>query len=148
MFTTRLDPRFSETDGLGHINNTVFPVWFEYARKDIFKLVHPHLSHDDWPIILAHIDVDFIQQTQYDSEVTINTAVTQIGNKSFTVAHEAWQKNALVARGEAVLVWFDYQQQSSCPLPDDIRVLLTEHFADKAQMNTVPGSGTSTVSDE
>jgi len=139
MFQTTLEPRFSETDGLGHINSTVFPVWFEYARKDIFKLVHPSLTHHDWPMILAHINVDFIRQTQYDSEVTINTAVTKIGGKSLTVTHAAWQNEALVARGEAVLVWFDYQQQISCPIPDDIRALLTEHLENSTPVEAQPG---------
>jgi len=133
MFETTVKPRFSETDGLGHINNTVFPVWFEYARQDIFNLVHPRQTHDDWPMILAHINVDFIRQTQYGSDVTINTSVTKVGGKSFTVSHEAWQNGALAARGEAVLVWFDYKQQSSCPIPDDIRVLLREHLVDSTQ---------------
>ena len=83
--------------------------------------------------------MDFIRQTQYDSEVTINTAVTKIGGKSLTVTHAAWQNEALVARGEAVLVWFDYQQQISCPIPDDIRALLTEHLENSTQVEAQPG---------
>ena len=98
MFQTTLEPRFSETDILGHINNTVFPVWFEVARQDIFKLVHPTLSHNDWPMVVARIDVDFIRQTKYGSNVSINTYITKIGHKSFTITHEARQDNSLVER--------------------------------------------------
>jgi acyl-CoA thioester hydrolase len=127
MFKTTIDPRFSETDALGHINHTVFPVWFNYARKDLFKLIHPSMSLDDWPIILAHINVDFLHQTHYDDKVIINTGITKIGTKSFTVVHEAWQNDALVARGEAVLIWFDYKEQISCVIPKDIRALLVQH---------------------
>jgi acyl-CoA thioester hydrolase len=128
MFQTILEPRFSETDILGHINNTVFPVWFEVARQDIFKLVHPKLTRHDWPMIIAHIDVDFISQTEYGSNVTVNTSVQKIGNKSFVLAHEAWQSGSLVAKGSAALVWFDYIQQSSHPIPEKICALLQKHL--------------------
>ena len=32
MFIEKVMPRFSETDVLGHINNTALPIWFEAAR--------------------------------------------------------------------------------------------------------------------
>ncbi|MEP3857962.1 MAG: thioesterase family protein [Porticoccus sp.] len=125
MFELRIQPRFSETDALGHINNTVVPVWFEAARADIFRLVHPSLNPADWPMILAHIAVDFVHQIHLGSEVAITTGIKKIGNKSFTVAHLAHQKGVLVAKGEAVLVWFDYAAQCSRPLPNAVRKLIT-----------------------
>jgi len=128
MFEHRLEPRFSETDALGHINNTVLPVWFEAARADIFRLVHPRLSRDDWPMILASIKVDFVDQIHLGSEVVIKTGIRKVGTKSFTVGQEAYQNDILVARGEAVLVWFDYRQQTSRPIPDDARALLQQHL--------------------
>ena len=42
MFTTVITPRVSETDGMGHINNTVIPIWFEAGRKGILKYLHLH----------------------------------------------------------------------------------------------------------
>lgn len=32
MFEFELLPRLSETDGVGHINNTCLPAWFEEAH--------------------------------------------------------------------------------------------------------------------
>jgi acyl-CoA thioester hydrolase len=119
MFITIIEPRFSETDILGHINNT--------ARQDIFKLVHPNLSSSDWPMIIAHIHVDFILQTEYGDKVTIKSSISKIGKKSFDVTHEAYQNQLLVAKGNAVLVWYNYAQQSSSLIPEEIRELLKQH---------------------
>ena len=44
MFTTPITPRASETDGAGHINNTVVPVWFEAGRREIFRIFTPDLT--------------------------------------------------------------------------------------------------------
>ena len=59
MFTYKVSPRFCETDALGHINNTVFPVWFEEARTPIFEMFIPTLEIKKWNLILARIELDF-----------------------------------------------------------------------------------------
>ena len=69
--------------------------------------------------------MDFVHQIHLGSEVAITTGIKKIGNKSFTVAHLAHQKGVLVAKGEAVLVWFDYAAQCSRPLPNAVRKLIT-----------------------
>ena len=128
MFSKKIEPRYSETDALGHINNTVLPVWFEFARNDLFKLCHPSMSHEDWPLILAKIDVEYLRQIFLGKEVVVKTWVKSIGTKSFVVCHELWQSEELAAKGSAVHVWFDYRQQASCPIPDNIRAALSQHL--------------------
>ena len=51
MFTYTIQPRFSETDGMGHINNTVPPVWFEEARIGVFTIFNPSLTPFQWNLI-------------------------------------------------------------------------------------------------
>ena len=51
----------------------------------------------------------------------------KIGKKSFDVIHEAYQNQLLVAKGNAVLVWYNYAQQSSSLIPEEIRKLLKQH---------------------
>jgi acyl-CoA thioester hydrolase len=132
VFEYRIEPRFSETDALGHINNTVVPVWFEAARSDIFRMVHPRLTREDWPMILAGIKEDFVDQIHLGGEVTVKTGIQKIGTKSFTVGQLAYQHDKLVARGEATLVWFDYRQQASQPIPEDVRALLQPHLLENS----------------
>ncbi len=38
MLEMQIQPRFQETDALGHINNTVPAVWFESARDPLFRI--------------------------------------------------------------------------------------------------------------
>lgn len=60
MFNLQITPSFSDTDMLGHINNTVIPVWCETARRPIFELFNPGLKADQWNLIVARIEMDFI----------------------------------------------------------------------------------------
>ncbi len=127
MFKRTLSPRFAETDALGHLSNTTLPIWFEDAREPIFKIFNPELDTQTWNLILARIEVDFVRQIYYGAEVVIRTYIMNVGNSSFTVMQEAWQKGELAARGTATMVYFDYTSQHSTRIPESIRETLEEH---------------------
>ncbi|MGI9274837.1 MAG: acyl-CoA thioesterase [Endozoicomonas sp.] len=121
MWQEIISPRFCETDALGHINNTALPVWFEKAREPVFRLFSPAMRVDDWQLILARIDVEYLAQIYYGSDVLIKTCLEKVGNSSMVILHEVWQKERLVARGKAVLIHYDYSDQKSVRIPEDIR---------------------------
>lgn len=108
MWQDIISPRFSDTDALGHINNTVFAVWFEGARQDVFKIFTPELNVRQWPLIIASVKLDYHAQTHYGAEVEIRTYISRIGGSSFDVYQEAWQHGVKTVSGTAVLVQFDY----------------------------------------
>ncbi|PCJ49354.1 MAG: thioesterase [Gammaproteobacteria bacterium] len=128
MFNYSVMPGFSDTDALGHINNTRLPVWFENARNPIFKIFTPTLDINNWPLILARITVDFKQQLYLDHLVEIKTYISKIGNSSFTVTQQAWQSGVCKAEGDSTMVYFDYVSKSSRRIPDDIRETLEQHL--------------------
>lgn len=127
MYLHTLSPRFSETDALGHINNTVLPVWFEQAREPIFRLFSPDLDTETWRLIIARIEVEYTAQLKYGADVEIRTCLEKVGNSSMCIYHEAWQKDVMAARGKAVLIHYDYQAGKASPIPEDIRQALSEH---------------------
>ena len=133
MFKTVIRPGFSDTDALGHINNTRLPVWFENAREPLFRLFTPNMDLENWPLIVAHMSVDFTGQMYFDKDVTVTTELAKIGNSSMTVKQCAWQDDSCVAIGHTVMVHFSYKTNSSSPIPDDIRAELEQHLVDDVE---------------
>lgn len=127
-FETMINPRFCETDALAHISNTVLPIWFEHARDPLCKAIHPSMTVDDWPMIVARISVDYIAQVFVQNPVKIITSVSKVGNKSFTLNQKAYQLDKLVCSGECVIVYFDYKNQKTIPIPDTPRKFLEERL--------------------
>jgi acyl-CoA thioester hydrolase len=128
MFSEKLMPRFSDTDALGHINNTLLTVWFEGARDPIFRFFMPDLDTNNWQLILAKIDVEFHAQLYYAEEIEIRTYISRIGSSSFMVYQEAWQKNTKCASGTAVMVHFCFENQSSLKISNNIKAQMTAHL--------------------
>ncbi|XOV81440.1 MAG: acyl-CoA thioesterase [Aestuariibacter sp.] len=125
MLSETFKVRFSETDGLGHVGNTVHVVWFEAAREPIFKLFTPGLDMDSWPLILASYKVDFLKQV-FLGEVEIRSGISRLGGSSFDIYQEVWQNEECCAKGVTTLVNFDYQQNKAQPIPEDVRRQLQE----------------------
>lgn len=128
MFETRIEPRVSETDGAGHINNTTIPVWFEAGRNKIFEMFMPNMSFEDWRCIVLHTSVDFVKQTYFGRDAIVKTWVEKICNTSFVLYEELHQDGHVCAKGNVVYINFDLKTQSKEPIPDHIRMKLEEHM--------------------
>ena len=127
MFERTIQPRFSETDALGHISNTTIPVWFEDARQPVFQIFTPDLEIQTWPLILARFEIDFMAQIYYGEDVIIKTGISRLGKSSLDVYQEVWQKQKLAAKGTTTLVHFNYQTQKASPITEEQRSSLLDH---------------------
>ncbi|MFC3032982.1 acyl-CoA thioesterase [Pseudoalteromonas fenneropenaei] len=116
-----VQPRFSETDALGHINNTVVPVWFEAARTPIFKIFTPDLDPKQWKLIIAKIEVEFKGELFYGENVELRTAIERIGTSSYVIVQQAWQHGECCAEGRTVMVRYDFAAKSSVALSAEER---------------------------
>lgn len=130
MFHEIIKPRVGETDGLGHINNTVIPQWFEGARNPIFKLLNPdlNLNLNQWNLTLAKTVIEFHMPLEFGIDVEIKTYINRVGNSSLDIYQEAWQQNKKYVSGTAIMVHFDYKERKSIPIPESLKQKMHVHF--------------------
>ncbi len=128
MYTVKIEPRFHDTDALGHINNAAFITWMEESRRPIFRLFNRELSIAKWNLILARVEMDYLAQCYFGKSVVIETSVEKIGTSSLILCHCMFQDKIKTAQGKSVLVYFDYQKQTSLPISEDIRKKLSGHI--------------------
>ncbi|MZR63499.1 thioesterase family protein [Alcanivorax sp. DP30] len=121
-------PRFCETDALGHINNTVLPVWFLEAREPVIAIFTPDPTLSKNGLAMVHMDITFKAESMFGSPVTVTTTIGKIGNRSLEVVQRAWQNGALTAVGKATLVSFDTVARQSQPISDIQREQLQQHL--------------------
>ena len=129
MYHEEITPRFGDSDGLRHVNNTVIPGWFEQARNPIYRIFNPEFVFESWNLILARYEIDFVRPLVISGDVTVRTWVSRVGTTSFEVSQEAEQAGVLCTRGRTVLVHFDFEANRPLPIPPTIRALLEAHLA-------------------
>lgn len=128
MYQTVLTPRVSETDAVGHINNTTLPVWFEAARNPLFSLFTPDHDFDKWKMVIVKTTLEFVKQIYFGRDVEVRIWVKKIGNSSLELHEELYQDGALCAINTAVYVNYDLTSQKSETIPENIREELYKHL--------------------
>lgn len=137
MYEMVITPRVSETDLVGHINNTALPVWFEAAREPIFNLFNPTQEYGNWKMIIVKSTLEFQRQIYYGKNVVVKTWVKNIGNASLVLHEELYQEGSLCAVNEAVYVNFNLKTQEAEMIPLHIRNELLVHFYEESDLRSL-----------
>lgn len=117
-------------DAFGHVNNVVYFRWCESARVAYLNDtgLQDLMSKAKLGPILASIKCDYLRQLNFPDTVRIGARVTRIGNKSVSMEHAIYSDalQAVAAKADSVVVLFDYVQQKSCEIPNDVRQLIEQ----------------------
>ena len=126
-----IEVRYGDLDPQGHVNNAKFLTYFEQARIHYFVqlgLFGKDRSFMEVGFILADVHVVFLSPILLGMDVRAGLRTSKLGNKSMDVEHilvdEVSKKE--LARGETVLVTFDYRTGRSIPIPDEWRKKIRE----------------------
>ena len=118
--------QWGEQDGFGHINNMHFIRWFESSRIAYLEKCGVELTTEGVGPILAAVSCNYRRQVKYPDTVIVGARVTKIGRSSMTIEHALWSEgqNELAAEGDSTVVIFDYHNQKSFPISDELRATI------------------------
>lgn len=118
-----LQPRFRDTDAMGHLNNAVYVTYFEVARAAYWRALTRDANYQRVPFILAHTTIDFRSPGYVHEMLDVGIRVARLGTKSFDCAYRVVEQESrrLICEGRSVQVIFDYAKNASYPLPDWLR---------------------------
>ena len=116
-----ITPRFYETDALGHINNASIAAWFEVARISFVESLGEEGTESTMHWVLASLQIDFVAETFYGSDVIATVTEARAGNSSLTIVCEMSQGGKLTVRGTAVLVHLDAASKAPLRIPEGLR---------------------------
>lgn len=122
----RMPTRWADLDALDHINNTLFFTYDESVRLEYFRLTFKDDPRfwQDYGLILARIECDFLQQLRHPAELDIGFRIARIGRSSMGTLAAHFHGEQLVAVSRGVLVWFDYVNQRPIPLPEAVKAMI------------------------
>jgi len=127
--TISQDVVWGDMDAFGHINNTVYFRYFENIRMSYFEKtpVNQHKEKTQVGPILASTQCQFRAPLTFPDSITIATRIANLdelsnGEKRFTMEYAIFSEtqDCIAAKGEGLIVYYDYNQSKSCAIPENI----------------------------
>ena len=120
--------RWGDMDAMGHVNNTVYLRFFEIVRLDWMYGLGRRVDAGagEGPVIVNAF-VNFLRQLEFPGDVRLCHYVANPGRTSldtFVTVERTDEPGALYAEGGAKMVWTDYTQRKSKPLPEWFRAIV------------------------
>ena len=121
-----IEVRYGDLDPQGHVNNAKHLTYFEQARiayKVKLGLFTKDQSFMEIGVILADIHITYFEPIYYGQNIKVGVHAARLGKKSMT-----WEQNIVdadtgkeLAKGEVILVTYDYQDEKTVPIPQEWR---------------------------
>jgi len=127
--TTPIQLRFNDFDALGHVNNSVYFSFYDLGKTSYFNQVMPEVSDSrEVGVVIANIQVSFLLPVYPGENVAVETAVTEIGNKSFKLLQQLVdvETNEAKCICQTVMVCFDAKTKNSRTISEAWRTAMAD----------------------
>lgn len=125
--------RFNDVDRYGHVNNNAYFSYYDLGKEEFLNnVLHVNYPHTDVVPVIANINADFIEPIFYGNDIAVETRVSHVGQKSFTLEQQAinLKTGRLVCRCHTVMVCFSLTTQLSIEIPGPYRQALMAEMVD------------------
>ena len=113
--------RFSDTDALGHVNNTAVAAYLETGRGLLMEAVGTLGGEAGLQTVIVRLEIDYIAEMRWPGRVVIGTRIAALGRSSVTIEQALFQDGRCTARARSVVVAFDMVARCAVPIPDEHR---------------------------
>lgn len=104
---TRLTVRYAETDQMGIVHHSNYPVWFEAGRTDFLKqtgVSYSEVEARGVMLPLYEITCRFKSPAKYEDEIAVITSLKELSRVRLILTYEVINRNnnLLLATGETL----------------------------------------------
>ena len=129
VLSTEIAVRWADMDAYNHVNNAMYLRYMEEIRVQfMYKMGFVLDGKGTGPVIINALST-FLISAEYPDTIRVEFFVDKPGNSSFMSYYRLYSNQldgALVCEGEAKIVWVNYEENKSVPIPDNIRQLIEQ----------------------
>lgn len=122
--------RFNDTDALGHVNNSTYFSFYDLGKTEYFRTVRGYnIFKNEIDIVVAHAEVDFIEPVFLTDEISVQTSVSKMGNKSFSLDQQIidLKSGAVKCKCTTVMVGYDFKTKKTIPISEEWRKAIARY---------------------
>jgi len=104
---TSIRVRYAETDAMGIVHHSVYPIWMELGRSDFLRALGQ--SYGEWEeqgvmMSVAELQVKFRAPARYDQLVEVRTRLLEANRRKITFGYEITREGTRLVEGQTVHV--------------------------------------------
>lgn len=111
--TSEIIVRYQETDQMGIVHHSVYPIWYEVARTDFCGKMGLRYSKMEAMGIMTpiyEVHSHYKSPARYDDVLTVQTTVKRLTPYRIEFQYEIYKEDTLIHCGETVHVWVDSKE--------------------------------------
>lgn len=128
--TIPIQLRFNDTDALGHVNNSTYFSFYDLGKTEYFRTVRgSNIFERDIDIVVAHAEVDFIEPVFLTDEIAVQTRVSHMGHKSFSLEQQILdlKSGSIKCKCTTVMVGYDFHSKRTIPISAEWRQCIARY---------------------
>lgn len=88
-FVEPFRPRFAETDGLGHVSNTVYATYVELGRLHYLAALGDETPGRAFPFqhVIAELAIRYVAPAHHDEALAVRVGIRAVGRSSLTIEY-------------------------------------------------------------
>lgn len=107
---TKFIVRYAETDQMGIVHHSNYPVWFEAGRTDFIKKMgvpYSKIENDGLLLPLIELRCKYKGAARYEDEIIVKTSIKEFTITRISFHYEVYKnnENAIITEGETEHAW-------------------------------------------
>ncbi len=116
MSYTDIVVRYAETDQMGVVHHSVYPVWFEAARTDLMDKAgysYARIEQEGIMLPVSHVECNYFGSVRYGETVTVRCFVEKLSIARLILGYEVRRKDEdeVLCSGKTAHGWTDTNLQ-------------------------------------
>lgn len=125
MQEVKIQVRFNDLDGYGHVNNSVYLSYLEIARCTAFEDVFSTCMERGLWFILASAEIKYKKFLKFGDEVFVHIKLGEIGGVKFDFEYSVHDgKGTVFAEAKTVHAMFDSKTGRPVRINDEIKKVI------------------------
>ncbi len=109
--TTTIHPRYQETDQMGIIHHSVYPIWYEIGRVefcDVLGLPFHKIEEKGLRLAILSVHSQFIKSAHFGEVYQLKTNITELSKVRMKFTYDIYNSNhELIHQGYTEVAWLN-----------------------------------------
>ncbi|MFD0932814.1 acyl-CoA thioesterase [Psychroflexus salinarum] len=128
--SSSIEVRYAETDQMGVVHHSVYPIYFEQARVDWLRLMGMHyqkMEDNGVMLPLSRLTIDYKKPAKFGDILNVEVSLKKLPGATIIFDYEIKnQDDELLTLGQTILVFVNMTTKRPIRCPDNIMTLIED----------------------